>query len=70
MKRIFLFSLIWMISLSMSFAQQRDTIDFSGNNTSSDYKTYDAVISMPSSKTLDVLMARYSYFNSYITGRE
>lgn len=69
MKRIFLFSLIWMISLSMSFAQQRDTIDFSGNNTSSDYKTYDAVISMPSSKTLDVLMARYSYFNSYITGR-
>ena len=66
-KRILLYSLFLMLSATAFGA--RDTIDISGNNTSSDYKTYDAVISMPSSKTVDVLMARYSYFNSYITGR-
>lgn len=66
-KRILLYSLFLMLSATAFGA--RDTIDISGNNTSSEYKTYDAVISMPSSKTVDVLMARYSYFNSYITGR-
>ena len=66
-KRILLYSLFLMLSATAFGAS--DTIDISGNNTSSDYKTYDAVISMPSSKTVDVLMARYSYFNSYITGR-
>jgi GH35 family endo-1,4-beta-xylanase len=47
---------------------QRDTIDISGNNTSSNYVTYEKSISIPSTKTVDVLMARYAYFNSTITG--
>ena len=45
-----------------------DTLDISGNNTSSSYVTYEQNISLPTGKTLDVLMARYVYFNSKITG--
>ncbi len=48
--------------------KNRDTIDISGNNSSSDYKTYDAPLSIPSTKTVDVLMARYCYFTSTIGG--
>lgn len=46
-----------------------DTLDISGNNTSSSYVTYEKAISLPKGKTLDVLMARYAYFNSKITGQ-
>ena len=46
-----------------------DTIDISGNNTSSNYVTYDKYISLPEGKILDVLMARYAYFNSTINGK-
>ena len=46
-----------------------DTIDISGNNTSSSYVTYEKNIILGESKTLDVLMARYTYFNSNIKGK-
>ena len=46
-----------------------DTIDISGNNTSSSYVSYDRYISLPEGKILDVLMARYAYFNSTINGK-
>jgi len=45
-----------------------DTIDISGNNTSSSYVTYDKNITLRLDKTVDVLMARYTYFNSKVTG--
>ena len=45
-----------------------DTIDISGNNTSSDYKTYDSPITLGANDTVDVYMARYAYFNSVIKG--
>ncbi len=45
-----------------------DTIDISGNNTSSSYVTYDKALSIPEGKTTDVLMARYCYFSSKVTG--
>ena len=48
---------------------QRDTIDISGNNTSSNYVSYNKTISLPESKTIDVLMARYCYFSSIIGGK-
>ena len=46
-----------------------DTIDISGNNTSSSYITYEKNIILREGKTLDVLMARYAYFNSNIKGK-
>ena len=55
--------------LLMPMMAQNDTIDFSANNTSSTYQSYDTRISLPASKTIDVLMARYSYFNSTVIGR-
>ena len=45
-----------------------DTLDISGNNTSSSYVTYEKNIILSSGKTLDVLMARYAYFNSKVIG--
>ena len=65
-KTTFLTLLLSLMQWS-AFAQ-RDTIDISGNNTSSNYVTYEKSISIPSTKTVDVLMARYAYFNSTITG--
>lgn len=51
-----------------TYAEQR-TIDISGNNTSSDYKTYSSSISLPAADTVNVKMARYCYFSSTITGK-
>ena len=48
---------------------QNQTIDFSGNNTSSTYKTYEQAISVAAGKTVDVKMARYCYFNSTVSGK-
>ena len=47
---------------------QTEVIDISGNNTSSSYISYDKAISLPSSKTVEVKMARYCYFSSTISG--
>ena len=59
--------IIFMASLLMP-AWAQTTIDISGNNTSSNYVSYDKAISLPADKTVDVLMARYCYFSSIITG--
>ena len=63
------------ILLLMSFflavtikAQTEETIDISGNNTSSSYVSYNKTISLPASKTVNVKMARYCYFSSTISG--
>ena len=67
MKRFALFILFFSL-IQASVLAQNETIDISGNNTSSSYVTYDKDISIPASKTVDVLMSRYTYFNSKITG--
>ena len=43
-------------------------IDISGNNTSSNYISYDRQVALPSDKWADVYMARYCYFSSKVTG--
>ncbi len=55
-------------ALVLSADGVHDTLDISGNNTSSSYVSYEQSISLPAGKTLDVLMARYVYFNSRISG--
>ena len=65
-KRTFL-TLALSLGLLPSMAQTT-TIDMSGNNTSSNYVSYDKNISLPANKTVEVLMARYCYFNSTIAG--
>jgi len=68
MKQIAFLTILFALSVQ-TLSAQRDTIDFSGNNTSSSYVTYDKSISIPLSKTVDVLMARYCYFTSTIAGQ-
>jgi autotransporter-associated beta strand protein len=48
---------------------QEETIDISGNNTSTSYVSYNKSISLPADKTLNVKMARYCYFSSIISGK-
>ncbi|MDE6721730.1 MAG: endo-1,4-beta-xylanase [Bacteroidaceae bacterium] len=47
---------------------QTKTIDISGDNSSNDYISYDQAISLPADRVVEVKMARYCYFNSYIAG--
>ena len=44
------------------------TIDISGNNTSSDYVTYNTAFSIAPNNSVTVKMARYCYFSSTIVG--
>ena len=67
MRKTIILSLILFLSQWSVYAQH-DTINISGNNTSSSYVTYDKTISIPSTKAVDVLMSRYTYFNSTVTG--
>ncbi|MBR2103198.1 MAG: endo-1,4-beta-xylanase [Prevotella sp.] len=50
-----------------ALAEER-TIDISGNNTSSNYVSYNQYISLYSADILHVKMARYCYFSSTIVG--
>ena len=63
--------LLLTLSLSLFFftahAEDR-TIDISGDNTSTSYKSYSSAISLPAQDTVNVMMARYCYFSSKITG--
>ncbi|MBO4821656.1 MAG: endo-1,4-beta-xylanase [Prevotella sp.] len=61
-------SFVLTVLLSLPAMADHWTINFSGNNTSSDYKTYDSPITLKANDTVDVYMARYAYFNSRITG--
>ncbi len=54
--------------LAISATAQNDTINISGNNTSSNYVSYSNYISLPAGKTTSVLMARYCYFSSTMSG--
>ena len=67
MKRFF-FYVILLIMASVATYANTETIDISGNNTSSSYKTYNTPISISAMDTLDVKMARYTYFSSRIIG--
>lgn len=53
---------------SVTAAAQNTVIDISGNNSSDNYVSYDKAISIPANKGVDVKMARYCYFSSYISG--
>ena len=67
MKR-FLFVLSFIIChllFSVAYANQR-TIDISGNNTSSNYISYNKSTRISANDTVDVMMARYCYFSSEI----
>ena len=66
-KRLFLFLLTMVVWPVFSLAQNQ-TIDISGNNTSSNYISYDKAFSIAKGKAVDVKMARYCYFSSTITG--
>lgn len=59
---------IAMQLLLLPVAAQNQTIDISGNNTSNEYKSYDQAINISSTKTVEVKMARYCYFNSPVSG--
>ncbi|MBO7379166.1 MAG: endo-1,4-beta-xylanase [Bacteroidales bacterium] len=61
-------TIMMFVSCCALFAQH-DTINISGNNTSSSYISYDNYISLPAGKITDVLMARYCYFSSTISGQ-
>lgn len=60
---------IVMLMMSMGALAEERTIDVSGNNTSSDYKTYSQSISLPASDVVNVKLARYIYFSSTISGK-
>lgn len=66
MKKTLLTNLLLMTVLLTTNAGKR-TIDISGNNTSSDYKSYSTSFSISKTDTVDVKMARYCYFSSTIT---
>lgn len=66
-KRLFLFLLTMVVWPVFSLAQNQ-TIDISGNNTSSNYISYNKAFSIAKGKAVDVKMARYCYFSSTITG--
>ena len=57
-----------MLAFALGIAAEERTIDISGNNTSSDYKSYSQYISLPAGDVVNVKMARYCYFSSTISG--
>ena len=57
------------LCLAMAAHAEERTIDISGNNKSSEYKTYSSSISLPATDTVNVKMARYCYFSSTISGK-
>ena len=68
MKKLTLLSILLATIAGTITAQTEETIDISGNNTSSSYVSYNKTISLPASKTVNVKMARYCYFSSAISG--
>jgi len=66
-RTILMAGLMLAMSLQSVSAEER-TIDISGNNTSSDYKTYNTTFSISATNIVNVKMARYCYFSSTISG--
>ena len=54
--------------MALSAAAEEQTIDISGDNTDKDYISYSKAISLPESDVVNVMMGRYVYFSSTITG--
>ena len=67
MRSVLFTSLLLLCALLPIHAEER-TIDISGNNTSTDYKSYSTYISLPAQDIVNVKMARYCYFSSTISG--
>lgn len=68
LKNTLLMASILLAMSSQSISAEERTIDISGDNTSSSYKTYNTAISIPEGDIVNVKMARYCYFSSTITG--
>ena len=51
-----------------SVSAEERTIDISGDNTSSDYKSYSTSVAIPAGDIVNVKMARYCYLSSTVTG--
>ena len=60
--------LLCSLLFGLSVAAEERTIDISGDNTSSNYVTYNQYIYLPQSDIVNVKMARYVYFSSTISG--
>ena len=67
MKRYLITNLLLLMALTQVYAAKR-TIDISGNNTSNSYASYGTAITLAQNDVVDVMMARYCYFSSKITG--
>ena len=68
MKKYLIANLMLLMALTQADAQKR-TIDISGDNTSSNAKSYATAFTLAEGDTVDVLMARYCYFSPKITGK-
>lgn len=50
-------------------AQDEVTIDISGNNTASNYVSYNQDVNIADGQTVNVKMARYCYFSSKVASK-
>ena len=67
MKKYLITNLLVLMALSQANADNK-TIDISGDNTSSSAKSYATALTIQKGDTVNVLMARYAYFSSTISG--
>ena len=67
MKRYLMTNLLMLTALTVTQAQDR-TIDISGDNTDKTATQYATPLTINEGETVNVKMARYSYFSSKITG--
>ena len=68
-KKTFLMAGVLLAMSSQSVSAEERTIDISGYNTSSSYKSYSTSVSIPATDIVNVKMARYCYFSSTVTGK-
>ena len=68
MKKYLIANLLMLTALSPVHAGKR-TIDISGDNTDKTAKSYATPFAIAEGDTVDVMMARYCYFSSKITGK-
>ena len=68
MKKYFITNLLVLMALSQANADN-ETIDISGNNTDNSAKSYASALTINQGDTVNVLMARYAYFSSTISGK-
>ena len=67
MKKYLITNLLVLMALSQAHAENK-TIDISGDNTDKTAKTYATALTIQQGDTVNVLMARYAYFSSTISG--